>query len=154
MLTIRCTGVLAIVVIGTTIGCSSSSSLPAPTTINHAAIAIVGLSATVEPLTTTPQPGLLYKLTYQLRESGGLTGATAVAQHFAFSNGASADGNFNTAVTPPHVAAGSAITIVSTYSVFPASTPAGHVVFTVSFTDDAGQSGTASTEADISRVGL
>jgi hypothetical protein len=105
----------------------------------------------VEPLTTNSQSGLVYKLTYQLHESGGRVGATALTQRFEFSNGAAADGNFNNA---PHVAPGGSLNIVSSYSVTPASIPAGHVIFTVTFTDDAGQSGTARAEADVSRVGL
>lgn len=142
---------LAIVAMNATIACSSSSALPAAPTINHAVVAIVGLTATVEPLTTTPQPGLVYKLSFQLHESGGRVGATAMTQRFVFSNGATADGNFN---NTPHVAPGGFINIVSSYSVYPASIPAAHVAFTISYTDDAGQAAAASAEADITRIGL
>src|SRR5262245_34597134 len=103
----RCTRAWAIAAIGGAIACTSQGpASPGPTTVNRGTLAIVGLTATVQPLTTTPQPGLVYRLTYQLHESAGRIGATAVAQHFAFSNGLSADGDFNAALTPPHVAPG------------------------------------------------
>ena len=150
----RCTRAWAIAAIGTAIACGAQRpAAPETTTTNHAALAIVGLTATVQPLTTTPQPGLAYQLTYQLHESAGRIGATAVSQRFAFSDGTSADGNFNGASTPPHVAPGGTITVVSSYSIYPAATPASHVTFTVNFVDDAGQSGTAVAEADVSRIG-
>lgn len=134
--------------------CGSSASAPTSpgVTTNHATIAIVGLVATVEPL-TTPQSGLLYRLTYQLRESAGRVGGTAVNQHFVFSDGTTADGNFNAALTPPHVGPGASIRIESTVSVLTARAPATHVSFTVTFSDDGGQTGTATAEADISRIG-
>ena len=154
MLSYRCTRAWAIAAIGTAIACGSQGpSAPGATTSNRAALAIVGLTATVQPLTTTPQSGLVYQLTYQLHESAGRIGATAVAQHFAFSNGMSADGNFNTAITPPHVAPGGTITVQSSYSIFPATTPASHVTFTVTYVDDTGQSGMTSAEADVSPIG-
>ena len=154
----RCARVWVIAAIGTAIACGGRSpaapEAPGTTTGNRAALSIVGLTATVQPLTTTPQPGLAYQLTYQLHESAGRSGATAVAQHFAFSNGMSADGNFNSAIAPPHVAPGGTITVQSSYSIYPATTPASHVTFTVTFIDDLGQSITASAEADISRLGV
>lgn len=143
----------AIAVVVATIACGTSDPLPAPTS-NRATIAIVGLTAKVQPLTTTPQPGLVYLLTYQLHESGGRIGATAMGQHFAFSNGMTADGNFNSALTPPHVMPGGTITVESSYSIYPASTPAARVSFTVTYLDDVGQSGTTTADADISPVGL
>src|SRR5438093_385832 len=98
MLFYRCTRAWAIAAIGSATACGSSGPLPAAPTINRGALAIVGLTATVQPLATTSPPGLVYQLTYQLHESAGRIGATAVAQHFAFSNGMSADGNFNAAL--------------------------------------------------------
>jgi hypothetical protein len=137
------------------LGCGGSPTSPSSSaTTQSASIAIVGLTATVEPLTTTPQPGLLYRLMYQVRESGGRTGATLITQHFAFSNGASADGNFSSAQIPPHVGPLGTITVESTYSVFPASVPATHVDFSIGYDDDRGKAGTASAGADISRVGM
>jgi len=150
----RCRRASAIVAIGSAIACGSQGPAAPAATVNRATLAIVGLTATVQPLTTTPQPGLVYLLTYQLRESAGRIGATAVAQHFAFSNGTSADGNFNAALTPPHVVPGGTITLQSSYSIYPAMTPASHVTFTVTYLDDMGQSGTATAEADVSRNGL
>jgi len=139
----------AIALIAATIACGSSGPVPPAPTPDRAAMAIVGLTATVQPLTTAPQPGLLYQLTYQLHESGGRMGATAVTQHFAFSNGTAADGNFSSAAAPPHVVAGGTITIQSTYSIYPASTAASHVTFTITYIDDKGVSGTTTAEADI-----
>jgi hypothetical protein len=78
-------------------------------------------------------------------------GATAVAQHFAFSNSHSADSNF-TAVTPPHVPPGGTITVQSTYSVYAATAPATRVTFT--YTDDAAQSDTTTAEANVSPIGM
>ena len=150
----RCRRAWAIAAIGSAIACGSQGPAAPAETVNRATLAIVGLTATVQPLTTTPQPGLVYQLTYQLHESTGRIGGTAVAQHFAFSNGMSADGNFNAALTPPHVAPGGTITVQSSYSIYPATTPASHVTFTVSYIDDMGQSGTATAEADVSRIGL
>lgn len=144
---------LVIAAIGHTFACSSQSTAPSSTVVNRASVAIVGLVATVEPLTTTPRPGLLYRLTYQLHESGGRMSATAVAQHLAFSNGQSGDSNF-TAVTPPHVPPGGTITMHSTYSVYPATAPATRVTFTVTYTDAAAQSGTTTAEANVSPIGM
>ena len=103
------------------------------------------LTATVEPI-TTPGNGWLYRLTYQVRESGGIRGATLVNQHFVLSNGTTADGAFS---TTPRVAANSTITIQSTLSVLTTTAAASHVAFSITFTDDGGLSGSASAEADI-----
>jgi len=96
----------------------------------------------------------LYRLTYQVHESNGRNGATLVTQHFSLSDGTNADGNFNAALTPPHVAPTGTITVQSTLSIYPATSPASHVMFSVTYTDDAGGSGTARAEADISPIGL
>jgi len=118
-------------------------------------VAIVGLTATVEPLLTTPQPGLLYRVTYQVRETTGRTGATLLTQHFAFSNGAMADGNFNTAPNSAHVLPSATISIQSTYSVYPATVPADRIQFSVGYMDDGGVSGSSvAVGADIVRVGF
>src|SRR5262245_11581814 len=141
---------IAAFIVAGAFACGGSPSSPTQSALQNASIAIVGLTATVEPLTTTPQPGLLYRLSFQVRESAGHAGATLTTQHFAFSNGTMADGTFN---TPPHVAPSASITVQSTYSVFPASVPAAHVDFSVGYTDDRGVSGTALAGADISRLG-
>ena len=129
--------------------CGSSQSPAAPAT-NAAVVVLNGLTATVEPI-TTPGNGWLYRLTYQVRETGGTRGATLVNQHFVLSNGATADGAFN---TMPRVAANSTITVQSTLSVQTTTTTttaaaASHVAFSITFTDDGGLSGSASAEADI-----
>ena len=77
-----------------------------------------------------------------------------MTQHFALSNGATADGTFAAALVPPHVMPAGTITVQSSYSVYPASVPAGHVEFTVGYTDDRGVAGTATAGADIARVGF
>jgi hypothetical protein len=106
-----------------------------------------GFTATVEPI-ITPANGWLYRLTYQVRETGGTRGATLVNQHFALSNGTTADGTFN-AMT--RVSANSTITVQSTLSVLPPTTTpaASHVAFSITFIDDGGLPGSASAEADI-----
>jgi hypothetical protein len=144
---------LAIVTIGSSIACSSTPSAPSsPAT--GASVVLTILTATVEPLTTTPQPGLLYRVTYRVQEMAGRTGVTLVQQHFALSDGTAADGNFNSALTPPHVAPAGTITVESTLSIYPSTTPAAHVTFSVTYTENGGKSGTASAQADISRTGL
>ena len=131
--------------------CRGSSAPASPSTlapvVKTSPVAILGLRATVEQLTTAPAPGLLYRLTYQVHETTGKSGATLITQHFVFSNGVSADGAFS---NTPRVAPTATITIESTYSVYPATLPASHVVFSVTYTDDGGGSGSASAEADIS----
>jgi len=77
-------------------------------------------------------------------------GATLVTQHFVLSDGTTADGNFNSALTPPHVTPTGTITVQSTLSIYPKVTPASHVIFSVTYSDDAGRSGTAIAEADVS----
>ena len=148
----RCARALAIATIGGSIACGSASS-PTTPAINSASIALLGLTATVEPLTTTPQPGLLYRLTYQVHESGGTIGATLVTQHFALSDGVTADGDFKSTPTT-HVAPMGTVTVQSTLSLYPATRPASHVTFSITYTDDRGQAGTASADADVTRIGL
>jgi hypothetical protein len=139
--------VLLLAVLSTSIGCGKSPAVPSPV---PASVSIVGLSATVGPLTTTPLPGLLYRLTYQVREGGARTGATLATQRFTFSNGVVAEGTFSSSRVEP----GATITLVSTYSVFPATDPAGRVEFSIGFVDDRGNSGTASAAADITPMGF
>jgi hypothetical protein len=122
------------------------SSPPASPTTNAAVIVLNGLTGTVEPI-TTPGNGWLYRLTYQVRETGGTRGATLVNQHIVLSNGTTADGAFN---TMPRVAANSTITVQSTLSVLTTTAAASHVAFSITFTDDGGLSGSSSAEADIS----
>lgn len=138
--------------IAASVACSSSSSSPAtPSAVpNRAAIAIVGLTVTVEPLTTTPVPGLVYRLSYQVQETAGRVGATLTSQRIVLSDGQTGDSAFKTS---PHVLPNSAVSIVSTLSVYPASTPAAHATFSITYTDDGGQIGTVSAEADVSPLG-
>ncbi|HWW83467.1 MAG TPA: hypothetical protein VNZ26_07685 [Vicinamibacterales bacterium] len=138
--------------------CSSSSSSPAsPSTpvVRKAGLAIEALTATVQPI-TSPGNGWLYRLTYHVHETGGTTGATLVTQHFSLSDGESADGNFNGpgVLQTPRVAAGGTITVESDLSVLTTRGTATHVVFTVGFTDDNGQTGSAGSDADISTTGM
>ena len=148
--------VLTIAAIQASSACSSSTPAPTPTptapaaVANAAAIEIVGLRATVEPLETTSPAGLLYRLTYGVRESTGRAGATLVTQHFTLSDGRTADGQFNT-MPPPHVPPATTITVQSTLSIYPASTPATRVTFSIDYADDGGRSGTASADADVER---
>jgi hypothetical protein len=137
----------ALLLAGTSIACGKAASAPSPVA---ATVSIIGLTARVEPLTTTPQPGLVYRLTYQVRESGGQTGATLTTQHFSFSNGVMADGTF----TSSRVGPGATIPLVSTYSVYPAANPASRVEFVIGFVDDRGSSGTASAAADVTPMGF
>src|SRR5437660_26892 len=80
-------------------------------------------AAAVEPLATTSEPGLLYRLMYQVHDSAGRTGATLLTQHFALSDGRTADGNFNSAPTQAHVAPAGTITVQSTLSIYPLTIP-------------------------------
>jgi hypothetical protein len=139
--------VLVLAIASASAGCGGSSPPVSPTT-PAAVVVLNGLTATVEPI-TTPGIGWLYRLTYQVRETSGTRGATLANQHFALSNGLTADGSFNSTT---HVAASSTITVQSTLSVLPpaATAAASHVAFSITFTDDGGLSGSASAEADIS----
>jgi hypothetical protein len=92
----------------------------------------------------------VYRLIYQARESGGQTGATLATLRFSFSNGVVADGTFQSARVEP----GATTSLVSTYSVYPATNPASRVEFSIGFVDDRGNSGTASAAADITRIGF
>jgi hypothetical protein len=134
-------------------GGSYSPTSPSTSTSNSAVVAIEGLTATVEPI-TSPGSGVLYRLTYHARETGGKTGATLTATHFALSNGLSADGNFTGpgALQVPRVAANGTITVESDLSVLTTAAAASHVVFTVTYTDDNGRTGSAGAAADISPV--
>jgi hypothetical protein len=142
-----CAGLL-LALVAPSIGCDKSPAAPSPAS---ATLSIIELVAWVEPLTTTPQPGLLYVLRYRVRESGGQTGAALNTFHFSFSNGGMADGTF----TAARVESGATtLGLASTYSVYPASNPAARVEFSIGYTDDRGNSGTVHAAADITRVGL
>jgi hypothetical protein len=130
--------------------CDSSSRTPvAPTPAPVATIAIVNLTATAERLTTTSQPGLLYRLVYEVRETGGQTGAMLVSQRFELSNGYVTEGGFN---GTPRVDAGRTVPIQSSLSIYPASIAASHVTFSITYTDDNGRAGTAEANAAISFI--
>jgi uncharacterized protein affecting Mg2+/Co2+ transport len=133
--------------------CGSSSMSPSPATNNAAVVAITVRKSTVEPI-TTPGTGWLYRLQYEVRESGGKTGATLTLAHWALSNGFTTNDNFSGSgvIQMPHVAAGSTITIESHLSVLTTAAPASHVDFTTSYSGDDGQTGSVSTAADISQV--
>ena len=143
----RSSCVLVLAIASASAGCGGSSPPVSPTT-TAAVVVLSGLTAIVEPI-TTPGNGWLYRLTYQVRETGGMRGATLTNQQFSLSNGLTAGGTFNTMTRVP---AASAITVQSTLSVLPptATAAASHVAFSITFTDDGGLSGSASAEADIS----
>jgi hypothetical protein len=134
-------------------GGSSSPASPSTATSDGAVVAIEGLTATVEPI-ISPGNGWLYRLVYHVHETGGKTGATLTATHFALSNGIIADGDFTgpgvlqTPRVPPH----GAITVETNLSVLTTAAAASHVVFTVTYTDDNGHTGSASAAADTSPV--
>ena len=136
-----------------TFACGSNSApTTASTAVNNVAVvAIEGLAATVEPI-TSPGNGWLYRLTYHVHETSGHAGATLTATHFALSNGLNADGNFTGpgVLQTPRVPANGLITVESNLSVLTTATPASQVVFTVTYTDDTGRTGSATAEADIS----
>jgi hypothetical protein len=134
-------------------GGSSSPTSPSTPTSNGAVVAIEGLTATVESI-TSPGTGWLYRLTYHVHETAGKTGATLTATHFVLSNGFSADGNFTGpgVLQVPRVPANSMITVESDLSVLTTAAAASHVVFTVTYTDDDGHTGSGSAAADISPV--
>lgn len=132
-------------------GCGSSSPSPSPATHNAAVVAIAVRRSTVEPI-TMPGAGWLYRLTYDVREIGGTTGATLTLAHWALSNGFATNDNFSGpgVVQVPHVASGSTITVESHLSVLTTAVPASHVDFTLTYSGDDGQTGSVSTSADVS----
>ena len=144
----RAIGIVLVASAFSACGGSSPPSSPSPAIGNVAVVAISVLSTTVEPF-TTPAPGFLYRITYVVRESGGLTGATLMTQHFVLSTGVNADGNFG---STPHVAAGGTINVQSTLSVISGVPPAPHLTFTVGYTDDAGRTGSITVEADVTAI--
>ena len=131
-------------------GVSSSSTSPSASTNNAAVVAIEGLTATVEAI-TSPGIGWLYRLPYRPHETGGKVGATLTATHFALSNGQTADGTFTGpgVVQVPRVPPNGTITVESTLSVLTTAPAASRVVFTVTYTDDSGHTGSATAAADI-----
>jgi len=147
-----CALILGTITGATACGGSSPTSPSTPTS-NGAVVAIEGLTATVEPI-TSPGTGWLYRLTYRVHETGGKTAATPTATHFALSNGFSADGNFTGpgVLQVPRVPANGTITVESNLSVLTTTAAASHVVFTVTYTDDNGHTGSVSAAADISTV--
>ena len=130
------------VLVAGSVACGESSppTAPSPSHLLAASIRIENLTASVQPLLTTPQPGLVYRLIYRVRESGGKVGATLVSLRFELSNGHVSEGAFDATRIPP----GSSVPLVSSLSIYPASVPASHVTFTITYTDDNGQAGTAS----------
>jgi hypothetical protein len=134
-------------------GGSSSPTSPSTATSDGAVVAIEGLTATVEPI-TSPGNGWLYRLAYHVHETGGKTGATLTTTHFALSNGITADGDFSGpgVLQLPRVPPHGAITIETHLSVLTTAAAASHVVFTVTYTDDNGHTGSASASADTSPV--
>jgi hypothetical protein len=141
---------LVIGVIGGAItACGSSSTSPSNATSSAAVVGITVRRSTVEPI-TTPGTGWLYRLLYDVRETGGKTGATFTLAHWALSNGFTTNDNFSGQM--PRVAPGGTITVESHLSVLTTAAPASHVDFTISYTGDDGQTGSVSTAADISQV--
>lgn len=134
-------------------GGSSSPASPSAATGNSAVVAIEGLTATAEPI-TSPGTGWLYRLPYRVHETAGRTGATLTAMHFALSNGLSADGDFTgPGVTQvPRVPANGTITVESHLSVLTTAAAASHVEFTLTYTDDNGHAGSVTAGADIAQV--
>ena len=130
---------------------SAASASPATPTSSDAVAAITSLNATVEAI-TTPGKGWLYRLVYQVHETGGKSGASLVSYHIALSNRTTADGNFRDSGAPqvPHVAANGTIRVETTLSVITKAAAASHLTFTVTYTDDSGQTESATADADIS----
>ena len=133
--------------------CGSSPSSPSPSASKATVVGITVRTSTVEPI-TTPGTGWLYRLLYDIRETGGKTGATLTLAHWALSNGFATNDNFSGSgvIQVPHVAAGGTITVESHLSVLTTAAPASHVDFTVTYMADEGQTGSISTAADISLV--
>jgi len=133
--------------------CGSSSMSPSSATSNAAVVGITVRTSTVEPI-TAPGTGWLYRLRYEVRETGGKTGATLTLAHWALSNGFTANDDFSGpgVVQVPHVAAGGTLTIESHLSVLTTAAPGTHVDFTITYAGDDGKTGSVATAADISLV--
>ena len=91
--------------------CGSSSTAPSPAN-NAAVVGITVRASTVEAI-TTPGAGWLYRLLYEVRETGGKTGVTLTLAQWALSNGFTTNDNFSGTgvLQAPHVAAGRTITV-------------------------------------------
>ncbi len=116
-------------------------------------VALTLHKATVEPI-TMPGTGWLYRLLYEVRETGGKTGATLTLAHWALSNGLTTNDNFSGpgVIQVPHVAAGSTITVESHLSLLTTAAPASHVDFAITYMGDDGRTASVSIAADISQV--
>jgi len=133
--------------------CGSSPTSPSTARSNAVVVGITIRTSTVEPI-TTPGAGWLYRLLYDVRETGAKTGATLTLAHWALSNGFTTNDTFSGSgvLQAPHVAPAGTITIESTLSVLTTAAPATHMDFTITYTGDDGQTGSVTTAADISRV--
>jgi hypothetical protein len=82
------------IVSGAITACGSSSTSPSPATNNDAVVGMAVRGSTVEPI-TTPGTVWLYRLLYDVRKTGGKTGATLTLAHWALSNGFATNDTFS-----------------------------------------------------------
>jgi hypothetical protein len=162
MTSCRLVGAILLATISSAIpGCAGASppALPSTRTSDDAVVVIEELTPTVEAL-TSPRVGLLYRISFRAHETGGKTGATLTASRIALSNGKTVDGNFTGpgVLKVPRVPANGTIELESTLTLafentvtVPTTAAAPlRVVFTVTYRDDNGKTGSATASAAIS----
>ena len=122
----------------------SSPAVPSPSApgTNPAALAVSSVVATVEKLSTGP----VYHISFQLKETGGQSGATISSVLFTMPRGAA---TFTSTYTPPttqRVPAGGSLDVgpIDITDTAGASTSiASEISVSVSFSDDGGRGGSA-----------
>jgi carboxypeptidase family protein len=132
--------VLAMAAAGCAGSSTSSSTTPSPVSPSTAAISVGAVAATLEIGAT----GVIYHAGFQVRETGGQTGATLQSVIFIFRNGYTSGSTIAPLPAGTHVATG------GTSAVAPIAIPdssgnvATEISATVSFVDDSGHKGSAS----------
>ena len=132
--------------------CSSASapspSAPAP---NVTAVAVTSVTATVEKVST----GAVYHISFQVKETGGQSGATISTVLFTLKSSPSTLTSTYTPSTTQRVPAGGSLDLgpVNITDTTGASTSiASEISVAVSFTDDAGRGGSVTATASIAHI--
>jgi len=123
---------------------SSSSSPTSPSTPMIATLTITSITATAE----TSGGGLVYHVTFTLRETGGQAGATIATVDLAFSDGGAL--HVDSPMQTSRIAAGGSLDSKTIDITDSSGRPvAGSLTVTVGFTDDGNHTGTVAGNASV-----